>query len=43
MLDDMNVIAQRDGSDALGLAEATPLQLLHAFDVKVSARALYTT
>lgn len=36
MLDDMNVIAQRDGSDALGLAEATPAQLSHNFGVSVS-------
>jgi len=36
MLDDMNVIAQRDGSDALGLAAATPDQLLHDFGVTVS-------
>lgn len=35
MLDDMNVIAQRDGSDALGLAQATPEQLRHAFDIQV--------
>lgn len=37
MLDDMNVIAQRDGSDALGLAEATPAQLSHNFGVSVTA------
>lgn len=36
MLDDMNVIAQRDGSDALGLAAATPDQLLHDFGVSVT-------
>lgn len=36
MLDDMNVIAQRDGSDALGLAAATPEQLLHNFQVQVT-------
>ena len=36
MLDDMNVIAQRDGSDSLGLAEATPDQLLHNFEVQVT-------
>lgn len=36
MLDDMNVIAQRDGSDALGLAEATPAQLSHDFGVSVT-------
>jgi len=35
MLDDMNVIAHRDGSDALGLAEATPQQLLHDFSPAV--------
>lgn len=35
MLDDMNVIAQRDGSDALGLSAATPEQLAHAFNVKI--------
>lgn len=34
MLDDMNVIAQRDGSDALGLAQATPQQLTHDFGVQ---------
>lgn len=34
MLDDMNVIAQRDGSDALGLAHATPEQLLHEFGIQ---------
>ena len=39
MLDDMNVIAQRDGSDALGLAEATPQQLVHRFDVQVTQPA----
>lgn len=33
MLDDMNVIAQRDGSDALGLAAASPQQLRHNFAV----------
>lgn len=33
MLDDMNVLKQRDGSDALGLAAATPDQLLHDFGV----------
>ncbi|MBC7512722.1 bifunctional phosphoglucose/phosphomannose isomerase [Candidatus Saccharibacteria bacterium] len=32
----MNVIAQRDGSDALGLAAATPEQLLHNFQVQVT-------
>ena len=37
MLDDMNVIAQRDGSDALGLAQTTPDQLTHAFGVTVAA------
>jgi glucose/mannose-6-phosphate isomerase len=37
MLDDMNVIAQRDGSDALGLAEATPAQLSHDFGVSVTS------
>lgn len=36
MLDDMNVITQRDGSDALGLAQETPKQLLHNFDVQVT-------
>jgi glucose/mannose-6-phosphate isomerase len=36
MLDDMNVIAQRDGSDALGLAEVTPAQLSHDFGVTVT-------
>jgi len=36
MLDDMNVIAQRDGSDALGLAEVTPAQLSHNFNVTVT-------
>lgn len=36
MLDDMNVIAQRDRSDALGLAAAVPEQLLHSFDVRVT-------
>lgn len=39
MLDDMNVIAQRDGSDALGLAEATPAQLMHDFGVRVTPPA----
>lgn len=39
MLDDMNVIAQRDGSDALGLAEATPAQLRHEFNVTVTSPA----
>lgn len=34
MLDDMNVISQRDGSDALGLAERTAEQLTHSFDVQ---------
>ncbi len=33
MLDDQNVIAQRDKSDALGLAAATPDQLRHNFGV----------
>lgn len=32
-LDNANVIAQRDVSDALGLAAETPKQLLHTFDV----------
>lgn len=36
MLDDMNVIAQRDGSDALGLAGVTPAQLSHSFNVTVT-------
>lgn len=36
MLDDMNVITQRDGSDALGLARATPDQLTHDFGVTVA-------
>lgn len=30
----MNVIAQRDGSDALGLAANTPMQLRHNFNVQ---------
>ncbi len=34
MLDDMNVISQRDGSNALGLAAATPDQLVHDFEIQ---------
>lgn len=33
MLDDMNKIAQLDKSDALGLAENTPTQLIHTYDI----------
>lgn len=34
MLDDMNVISQRDRSDALGIAEGTPSQLKHTFGLQ---------
>ncbi len=33
MLDDMNVLAQKDSSGALGLAVETPSQLLHNFEI----------
>ncbi|MGB3945437.1 MAG: bifunctional phosphoglucose/phosphomannose isomerase [Candidatus Saccharimonadales bacterium] len=43
MLDDMNVITQRDRSDALRLAEATPKQLLHDFKAVVSSDKTFTS
>lgn len=35
MLDDLKFIAQRDKSDALGVAEKSPQQLLHDFDTSI--------
>ena len=43
MLDDKNAIAQHDRSDALGLALATPKQLLHDFGVGTLAPAREVT
>lgn len=38
MLDDLKFIAQRDGSDAFGVAERTPSELMNGFDVEIADR-----
>jgi glucose/mannose-6-phosphate isomerase len=39
MLDDLKYIAQKDTSDALGVAEKTPAQLQFAFDTKINKQS----